>query len=106
MRPRRLPRVVDTLGDWKLGEGPLFERLADAMRIAIERGTLPIGARLPSERTLANQLHLSRSTVVAAYERLKHERRVHTQRGSGTYVGGDAAIPSSGRTIAADHLIS
>ncbi|HXP94954.1 MAG TPA: PLP-dependent aminotransferase family protein [Candidatus Binatia bacterium] len=105
MRPRRAPRVVDALGDWKLGEGPLFERLADAMRVSIERGTLPIGARLPSERTLANQLRLSRSTVVAAYERLKAERRVHTQRGSGTYVGGDAAIPS-GRTIAADHLIS
>lgn len=105
LRPRRAPRVVDALGDWKLGEGPLFERLADAMRVAIERGTLPIGARLPSERTLANQLHLSRSTVVAAYERLKNERRVHTQRGSGTYVGGEAAIPS-GRTIAADHLIS
>jgi DNA-binding transcriptional MocR family regulator len=105
VRPRRAPRVVDALGDWKLGEGPLFERLADAMRVAIERGTLPIGARLPSERTLANQLRLSRSTVVAAYERLKAERRVHTQRGSGTYVGGEAAIPS-GRTIAADHLIS
>ncbi len=105
LRPRRAPRVVDALGDWKLGEGPLFERLADAMRVAIERGTLPIGARLPSERTLANQLRLSRSTVVAAHERLKAERRVHTQRGSGTYVGGEAAIPS-GRTIAADHLIS
>jgi DNA-binding transcriptional MocR family regulator len=75
------------------------------MRVSIERGTLPIGARLPSERTLADQLRLSRSTVVAAYERLKAERRVHTQRGSGTYVGGEAAIPS-GRTIAADHLIS
>jgi DNA-binding transcriptional MocR family regulator len=105
LRPRRAPRVVDALGNWKLGEGPLFERLADAMRVAIERGTLPIGARLPSERTLADQLRLSRSTVVAAYERLKADRRVHTQRGSGTYVGGDAAIPS-GRSIAADHLIS
>lgn len=105
LRPRRAPRVVDALGDWKLGEGPLFERLADAMRVAIERGTLPIGARLPSERTLANQLRLSRSTVVAAYERLKAERRAHTQRGSGTYVGGEAAVPS-GRTIAAEHLIS
>lgn len=105
MRPRRAPRVVDALGDWRLGEGPLFERLADAMRVAIERGTLPIGARLPSERTLANQLRLSRSTVVAAYDRLKADRRVHTLRGSGTYVGGEASIPS-GRTIAADHLIS
>lgn len=75
------------------------------MRNAIERGALPIGARLPSERTLAQELRLSRSTVVAAYDRLKVERRVHTQRGSGTYIGSEAAI-DTGRTISASHLIS
>lgn len=105
MRARQASRVVEALGEWKLGTGPLFERLADAMREAIERGTIPFGTRLPSERALAQELGLSRSTVVAAYERLKAERRAHTVRGSGTYVGGETAI-EAGRTIAAAHLIS
>jgi DNA-binding FadR family transcriptional regulator len=65
----------------------MLARLAAAIDAAIQRGTLPAGTRLPSERDLARELGLSRSTVVAAYDRLKSEGRVHTLRGSGTYAG-------------------
>jgi DNA-binding transcriptional MocR family regulator len=65
----------------------LLARLAGSLEAAIARGTLPPGTRLPSERDLAERLGLSRSTVVAAYDRLKDDGRIHTLRGSGTFVG-------------------
>ncbi|MCA0922930.1 PLP-dependent aminotransferase family protein [Pseudooceanicola nanhaiensis] len=44
------------------------------------------GTRLPSIRLLADQLGVSRSTVVEAYDRLVAEGTVQARRGSGFYV--------------------
>ena len=65
----------------------MLARLATALESAVLRGTIAAGTRLPSERDLAQRLGISRSTVVAAYDRLKADGRAHTQRGSGTYAG-------------------
>ncbi len=69
-----------------VGRGPLYRRLADALRAAIGRGELPDGYLLPTERLLARRLALSRSTVVAAYDRLRDEQLVERRQGSGTRV--------------------
>lgn len=74
------------LGDWSNGEGPLQRKLAAAIRVAIESGALLPGRRLPSERQLADQLAVSRTTVVAAYARLRDEGLLTSRRGSGTRV--------------------
>jgi DNA-binding transcriptional MocR family regulator len=106
-RLRRPPRTVDVaaeLIDWKRGGGPLLARLAGSLEAAIARGTLPPGTRLPSERDLADRLGLSRSTVVAAYDRLKDDGRIHTQRGSGTFVG--APVRSREGHFLPGHLLS
>ena len=79
--------VAAALSDWTRGSGPMLARLAAALESAVLRGTIAAGTRLPSERDLAGRLGISRSTVVAAYDRLKAEGRAHTQRGSGTYAG-------------------
>src|SRR5690242_3764897 len=42
---------------------PLHVRLAGAIRTAIRRGRVPLGAALPPSRTLAAELHVSRWTV-------------------------------------------
>jgi DNA-binding transcriptional MocR family regulator len=68
------------------GRGPLYRRLADALRAAIGRGELPDGFLLPTERLLARRLAVSRSTVVAAYDLLRDERLVERRQGSGTRV--------------------
>jgi DNA-binding transcriptional MocR family regulator len=47
---------------------------------------LPRGARLPSVRRLADELQVSKSTVVEAYDRLAAEGAVEARRGSGFYV--------------------
>jgi DNA-binding transcriptional MocR family regulator len=78
------PRV---LGEWSTRPGPLYRRLADALRAGIERGEIARGERLPPERTLAQLLSVSRSTVVAAYDRLREEDWLQSRQGSGTYVG-------------------
>ena len=80
--------VVEGLGDWATGAGPLFRQLARALASAIEVGTLGRGKRLPPERVLASALAISRGTAVAAYDLLVAEGLVERRRGSGTYVLG------------------
>lgn len=74
------------LGDWLAGPGPSYRRLADAIRKRIESGGLPLAARLPAERSLAQALAVSRTTVVAAYEQLRQEGWLESRRGSGSRV--------------------
>lgn len=75
------------LNGWTAGNGPLYQRLADAIREQIASGALTAGDRLPAERELARVLTVSRSTVVAAYADLG-ERLLDRRQGSGTYVRG------------------
>jgi DNA-binding transcriptional MocR family regulator len=90
--------LVPQLRGWEGGEGPLYARLAGAIREAIGRGGVAAGTRLPPERALADALDLSRTTVVLAYGRLREQGLLESRQGSGTWVGGDgrAVAPTSG----------
>ncbi|HET9325863.1 MAG TPA: PLP-dependent aminotransferase family protein [Candidatus Eisenbacteria bacterium] len=99
-------RFRELLGEWKGGEGPLYQRLADALREAMERGELAMGTRLPAQRQLAEMLGVSRTTAVLAYDRLVQEGWLESREGSGTTVrrgpsrvlavrGGAAAVMGS-----------
>jgi DNA-binding transcriptional MocR family regulator len=68
------------------GSGPLYRRLAEAIRAAIRRSEMSSGTRLPTERALAAELSVSRSTVVAAYDLLREEGWLESRQGSGTWV--------------------
>ena len=46
---------------------PLYSHLVSLLESAIARGELPSGARVPPERALAQQLKISRTTVVSAF---------------------------------------
>jgi GntR family transcriptional regulator/MocR family aminotransferase len=65
---------------------PLGEQLAQQLREAIRRGRVPPGARLPSSRSLAEQLGLGRNTVVRVYETLMIEGLVESRTASGVFV--------------------
>lgn len=65
---------------------PLFRQLADALTADITSGVLSAGSRLPSEREYADQLGLSRTTVMNAYRELEARGMVRGQVGRGTYV--------------------
>lgn len=77
--------MVDELGDWAVGSGPLFRQLALAVARTIERGALAHGTRLPAERSLAAAMSVSRGTAVAAYDLLVAEGLVERRQGSGTF---------------------
>jgi GntR family transcriptional regulator / MocR family aminotransferase len=65
---------------------PLFRQIYREMRQAILGGALVPGERLPSTRDLAEQLGVSRTVVVLAYEHLLAEGFIIGRGGSGTYV--------------------
>lgn len=65
---------------------PLHRRLYECMRRAILDGKLGPGDRLPSSRDLAQDLGLSRNTVVAAIGQLTVEGYLLSHVGSGTFV--------------------
>lgn len=88
----RMRGLLDAVGDWAVGPGPLFRQLARAIAGSIERGELARGTRLPAERVLASALVVSRGTAVAAYDLLVSEGLIERVRGSGTYVLGAGVL--------------
>jgi DNA-binding transcriptional MocR family regulator len=72
------------LGNWRTSNraGPAYQGLADAIRLLIVDGRVPVGARLPSERALADALRVSRTTVTAAYTQLGEDGYLHARRGA------------------------
>ena len=69
----------------KTGE-PLFRQVYRGLRDAILRGALSPGEKLPSTRDLAEQLGVSRTVSLMAYEQLLAEGFASGRAGSGTYV--------------------
>src|SRR5438067_9668811 len=92
--------LIHRLDAWSSGAGPLYRRLASALRSAIARGDLALGELLPPERLLARQLAVSRSTVVAAYDILQDEHLLERRQGSGTRVRSAPAPRGAGLTSA------
>jgi DNA-binding transcriptional MocR family regulator len=86
--------LATIIGRWSAGQGPLYHRLAVAMRRLIEQGQLRPGALLPPERSLARALAVSRNTVAAAYELLRGEGLIERRQGSGTTVARRRYSPS------------
>lgn len=68
------------------GSVPLQVQIANGIRDAISGGTLKASTRLPSSRTLAAALEVSRITVVTAYERLSADGYLRSDSTSGTLV--------------------
>ena len=81
MAPSKDPRLILARDG-----GPLHRQMYDYFRTAISAGQLRPGDRLPSARTLAQQLMVARGTVDAAYAMLAGEGYVIGRRPSGTIV--------------------
>src|SRR5688500_18519662 len=67
-------------------EGPLYLRVYRRVRGAILDGALAPGARLPSTRTLAAELGVSRNTVELAFAQLDTEGFLVRRVGAGSFV--------------------
>ena len=71
----------------------LQNQLVDQIKHWIQGGALVPGEPLPSTRDLAEQLRVSRNTVVYAYDRLMGEGYVEPRARSGVFVSSSLSIP-------------
>lgn len=88
LTPAALSQLLDP---WLHGKGPLRLRLKGAVEKAILDGLIADGTRLPSERGLADEGGVSRSTIVSAYDMLEDDGLLERRRGSGSIVRTGAA---------------
>ena len=88
---------------------PLHLRLYQAFRQLVISGVLADGAKLPSARALAQQLHLSRDTLENAYSQLQRDGFMTRRQGAGSFAsrqgipqiqGQHAQTPSPGQVPA------
>lgn len=86
-------RLVQLLGQWSIGDGPLYVQLANRLVAIIEDGSLRADDLLPPERTIAESLAVSRGTVVRALDLLGSNGTVWRVQGSGTRVAGRLLAP-------------
>ena len=79
----------------------LYLQIADQLRTLIYEPDFAVNGRLPSERTLAEQLGVSRPSIREALVALQLEGRVEIRMGSGVYLCG---VPSSSEEAAQDNV--
>src|ERR1700678_3840910 len=65
---------------------PMYQQIADDLRIKIETGELAPGAQLPVELELREQYDASRNTIRDAIKRLTSLGLVQRRPGQGTFV--------------------
>jgi GntR family transcriptional regulator/MocR family aminotransferase len=84
-------------------ERPLYQQVHDWFQRAIASGQLRAGQRVPSTRTLATELNISRMPVLNAFEQLRAEGYLEGCVGSGTRVARsipqEAVAPSSRNAV-------
>ncbi len=89
-RPLSTPSTLD-LGIDRHDREPIQQQIARQIRELVLSGRLAPHAKLPSTRSLAEELDVARATAVEAYEQLAGEGYIETRSGSGTRVA--AVLP-------------
>lgn len=65
---------------------PVYRQLVESIRDDVVQGRLKIGQRMPTVRSLADELGISRLTVHRAYQNLVESGILRARQGSGTFV--------------------
>lgn len=71
---------------------PIYRQIVEAVKLDVARGSLDEGDRLPSIRTLANELAINMRTVVKAYDELVHAGLAVRQHGRGVFITAPQSI--------------
>ncbi|OGV48238.1 MAG: hypothetical protein A2017_13590 [Lentisphaerae bacterium GWF2_44_16] len=72
-----------------MSKGKLYEKIADYLKNAIEKGELKIGEAIYSEPELCAKFNVSRTSVRKAIRQLAGENILVSRQGLGTFVKGD-----------------
>lgn len=95
------------LPDLDAATGPKYQILSNAIRQAVQGGTLPEGEKLPPVRDVAYQLGVTPGTVARAYSALVDAGLLEAAVGRGTFVARKATHDQnalSGNTIEVDSV--
>src|ERR1700749_4372823 len=65
---------------------PIYRQLMDQIRLAVARGWLKTGGRLPSGRVLSRELVVNPNTIARVYTELEREGVLNTRPGMGVFV--------------------
>ncbi|CAM2888555.1 PLP-dependent aminotransferase family protein [Skermania piniformis] len=98
--------VARDLGRWRGADGgrggrPAYVALAEGIRLLVHDGRLPLGVALPSERDLAGELGVSRTTITAAYARLRERGYLISRQGSRSSIALPTSAQPPGRGLVA-----
>src|SRR5262245_27479174 len=69
---------------------PIYLKLMEQVKHAVETGALRAGEQLPGIRTLAEELVINPNTVAKAYRELEHEGVIELRHGAGAFVAANA----------------
>ncbi len=65
---------------------PIYEQIIEYILKKLASGKLEAGDKLPSQRSLAQELDVNPNTVQRAYREMELQELVETKRGLGTFV--------------------
>ena len=65
---------------------PIYQQLVDAIRVAVKKGILVSGQKLPTVHEMTNALGIARGTVKRAYDELERINLIQKVQGRGTFV--------------------
>jgi GntR family transcriptional regulator len=71
---------------------PIYRQIVEAIKYKVASGQLTNDERLPSIRTLAEELKINTRTVMKAYEELQHAGLVVMRQGQGVFVAANHGI--------------
>jgi len=79
-------------------EVPIYRQIHDQIVMFIAGGYLNAGEKLPTIRALANETGVNMMTINKAYQMLKQEGHIYTDRRGGTMVAQQVAGKDDGQT--------
>lgn len=72
---------------------PIYLQIRNQIVLGIAEGKLPPGEKLPTIRALSEECGINMMTVSKAYQTLKQEGYIHTDRRSGAVIAPTASAP-------------
>ena len=85
---------------------PIYRQIVEAVKFDVARGDLAEGDRLPSIRSLANELSINMRTVVKAYDELVAAGLAVRQQGRGVFITApQGVLPAERRRVVLTDLI-
>ncbi len=85
---------------------PIYRQIIDQVKVAVSRGVVAKGEKLPSVRALSEALVINPTTVQRAYMDLERDGVIETRRGQGTFILGNGASLSDDERLrrATEHV--